>query len=330
LSRLDDMSATPSSNEARPILSVSGLRKSYSNQIALNGVDIEARSGGVVGLLGPNGAGKTTFASIVTGLVKPDSGSVLVDKVDALRHPHAVRPLIGFAPQTTGVYEVLTVKENLTLFGELAGIRGGKLRQRISEVLSALLLEELSSRRCQQLSGGEKRRVHTALALMAKPRLLLLDEPTVGADIATRTALLDVIKQLAGEGTAVLYSTHYLPEIESLDAFVVLLDHGNVIARGRVEELVTRHGTAALELRFDAPAPEIAIDGLPIVRQGESIRIVAPDTASVAVRVFEALGKDAQRLRSMDIVHPSLESVFLTLTGRRYEPEEERHSVNAP
>jgi ABC-2 type transport system ATP-binding protein len=172
--------------------------------------------------------------------------------------------------------------------------------------------------------------VHTALALMARPRLLLLDEPTVGADIASRTALLGVIKQLAGEASAVLYSTHYLPEIESLDAFVVLLDHGNVIARGRVDELVTRHGTAALELRFDAAAPEIAIEGLPIVRQGESIRIVAADTALVAVRVFEALGKDAQRLRSMDIIHPSLESVFLTLTGRRYEPEEERQGVNAP
>jgi ABC-2 type transport system ATP-binding protein len=114
--------------------------------IALNGVDVEARAGEVVGLLGRNGAGKTTFASIVTGLVNPDAGSVLVDNVDALRHAHTVRPVIGFAPQTTGVYEVLTVKENLTLFCELAGIRGAKLRQRISEVLSALLLEDLSSR----------------------------------------------------------------------------------------------------------------------------------------------------------------------------------------
>jgi ABC-2 type transport system ATP-binding protein len=254
----------------------------------------------------------------------------MVAGIDAVRHPHAVRPFIGFAPQTTGVYEVLTVKENLTFFGELAGIRGGKLRQRIADVLSALLLEGLSSRSCQQLSGGEKRRVHTALALMARPRLLLLDEPTVGADIPTRTALLDVIKQLAGEGTAVLYSTHYLPEIEALNAFVVLLDHGSVIARGHVDELVTDHGAAALELRFDGAAPEIAIDGLPVVRQGESIRIVTPDTALVAVRVFEALGKETQRLLTMDIIHPSLESVFLTLTGRRYEPEEEWQRVTAP
>ena len=169
--------------------------------------------------------------------------------------------------------------------------------------------------------------MHTALALMARPRLLLLDEPTVGADIATRTALLDLIKQLVGEGTAVLYSTHYLPEIETLGAFVVLLDHGSVIARGHVDELVTNHGTAALELRFDGAAPEIAIEGLPVVRQGESMRIVTPDAAFVAVRVFEALGKDAYRLRSMDIIHPSLESVFLTLTGRRYEPEEEGQRV---
>jgi len=324
------MLTIPYTSDRHPILSASGLRKSYSNQIALNGVDVEARAGEVVGLLGPNGAGKTTFASIVAGLVKPDGGSVLVEGVDALRHPHAVRPFIGFAPQTTGVYEVLTVKENLTFFGELAGIRAGKLRQRVADVQSALLLEGLSSRPCQQLSGGERRRVHTALALMARPRLLLLDEPTVGADIPTRTALLDVIKQLAGEGSAVLYSTHYLPELEILDAFVVLLDHGSVIARGRVEELVTRHGTAALELRFDGAAPEIAIEGLPVLHQGESLRIVTSEAACVAVKVFEALGQEAHRLRSMDIIHPSLESVFLTLTGRRYEPEEDRQRVTAP
>ncbi len=310
-----------------PILAVSGLEKSYGDKIALNGIDVEARPGQVVALLGPNGAGKTTFASIVAGLVKPDAGTVLVGGVDALRHPHSVRPLIGLAPQTTGVYEVLTVRENLTFFGELAGIRGATLRQRIDDVSASLLLEDLSSRPCQQLSGGEKRRVHMAVALMGRPRLLLLDEPTVGADILTRTALLEVVTQLAGEGTAVVYSTHYLPEIESLNAFVVLLDHGNVIAQGPVQELVARHGLAALELRFDGPVPDLSLEGLSITRQGELIRIVTPDLALAAARVFEVLGGDAQRLRSLDVIHPSLESVFLALTGRRYDPDEEDQRV---
>jgi ABC-2 type transport system ATP-binding protein len=297
--------------------------KSYGDQIALNGIHLEARPGQVVGLLGPNGAGKTTFASIVAGLVKPDAGTVLVGGIDALRHPHQVRPLIGFAPQTTGVYEVLTVRENLTFFGELAGLRGSTLRRRIADVATSLLLEDLTARPCQQLSGGEKRRVHMAIALMSRPRLLLLDEPTVGADILTRRALLDVVTQLTGEGTAVVYSTHYLPEIESLDAFVVLLDHGNVIAQGPVQELVARHGVAALELRFDGPFPDLSRTGLPLVQEDEVIRIVTPDLALAAARVFEVLGADAQRLSSLDVIHPSLDSVFLNLTGRRYDPDEE-------
>lgn len=311
------------SESCAPMLSVTGLRKSYGDRMALRGIDLEIRPGEVVGLLGPNGAGKTTFASIIAGLVRPDAGTVLVGGIDAVRHPYQVRPLTGFAPQTTGVYEVLTVEENLRFFGELAGVHGPALRQRIAEVGAALLLDDLRTRPCQQLSGGEKRRVHTAIALMGRPKLLLLDEPTVGADIPTRTALLDLVKTIAAEGTAVLYSTHYLPEIEALGAFVVLLDHGTVIARGRADELVAEHGVAALELRFDGDAPDISLAGFPVVREGELIRIVTPDLALAAARVFDTLGADAGRLRNLDVIHPSLEGVFLALTGRRYDPEEE-------
>jgi ABC-2 type transport system ATP-binding protein len=310
-----------------PMLRVAGLRKSYGDHVALNGVDLELLPGEVVGLLGPNGAGKTTLTSIVAGLVTPDVGTVLVGGIDALRHPERVRSLIGFAPQTTGVYEVLTVKENLRFFGELAGLRGARLRQRMADVTCALLLEDLSSRRCQQLSGGEKRRVHTAIALLGRPQLLLLDEPTVGADIPTRSALLDVVRQIAGEGTSVLYSTHYLPEIEALDAVVVLLDQGYVIARGHVAELVAHHGVSALELKFDGAVPDLCLEDLPVVREGELVRIVTPQLAHAAARVFEALGAETHRLRSLDVIHPSLDGVYLALTGRRYDPDEEEPSV---
>lgn len=313
-----------------PMLSLCGLHKSYGDQVALSGIDLEILPGEVVGLLGPNGAGKTTLASIVAGLVTPDSGTVMVAGIDAVRHPHQVRPFIGFAPQTTGVYEVLTVQENLTFFGELAGIRGPALRQRISEVAAALLLEELISRRCQQLSGGEKRRVHMAIALMGRPQLLLLDEPTVGADILTRSALLEVVRQLAGEGTSILYSTHYLPEIEALGAFVVLLDHGTVIAHGHVDELIAQYGVSALELSFDGSVPDFSIEGVPVVREGDVVRIVTADLALAAARVFEVLGGETRRLRSLDVIHPSLDGVYLALTGRRYDPEEGGQRVAAP
>jgi ABC-2 type transport system ATP-binding protein len=330
------MTKDRASSALAPMLSVTGLRKSYGEHIALRGVDLDIGPGQIVGLLGPNGAGKTTFASIVAGLVSPDAGTVVVGGIDALEQPYRARPLIGFAPQTTGVYEVLSVQENLAFFGELAGMHGTPLRQRIDQVAAAVLLDDLRGRPCQQLSGGEKRRVHTAIALMGRPKLLLLDEPTVGADIPTRSALLDLVKTIAAEGTAVLYSTHYLPEIESLDAVVVLLDHGTVIARGHVDELVARHGVAALELKFDGPAPDLSPIGFPSVRQGEMLRIVTPDLASAAARAFELLGPDAARLRNLDVIHPSLEGVYLALTGRRFDveehddnDEEERHVLPA-
>lgn len=310
------------------MLRVEGLHKRYGETVALTGADLSVGPGEIVGLLGPNGAGKTTLVSIVAGLRRPDAGSVRVGDVDVAAHPERAQPLIGLAPQETAVYLPLTARENLVVFGELAGIRGRTLSTRIDEVADALDLTPLLGRSASTLSGGEKRRLHTAMALLHRPPLVLLDEPTTGADVRTRAQLLAAVRRLADDGSAVVYSTHYLPEVEDLGASVAIIDRGRTIARGTVAEMVAAHGSTALELRFAGTAPAVALDGKValdgrVVRDGDVLRIVTDDPATAAAAALAALGPDAARLRSLDVVRPSLDRAFLALTGRRYRGDEE-------
>jgi ABC-type multidrug transport system ATPase subunit len=302
-------------------LAVEQVRKRYGTVEALAGVDLEVGAGEVVGLLGPNGAGKTTLVSVVTGLRRLDAGSVTVAGIDVGREPARARAAMGVAPQETGVYDVLTVRENLAFFGELCGLRRRAAAARVEALAESLLLGPLLDRTAGALSGGQRRRLHTAIALVGRPALLLLDEPTVGADVATRSALLDVVLDLAHEGCAVVYSTHYLPEVEALDASVAMLLAGKVIARGPVPELVAQYGVAVAELRFDGAAPECALEGVEVSRGDDVLRLTARDPAAAAAAVIARLGADAARLTGVDLLRPSLDSVFLALTGRRYGSE---------
>jgi ABC-2 type transport system ATP-binding protein len=302
-----------------PVLQVEGVRAAYGPVVALDGVTLEVAAGEIVGLLGANGAGKTTLVTVVAGLRRPDSGTVHVGGIDVATDARTARGLMGVAPQNTGVYEVLTVRQNLGFFGELCGLRGKDLAARIDALADALLLGPLLSRTAARLSGGEKRRLHTAIALVGHPPLLLLDEPTVGADIETRAALLDLVRAQADDGSAVVYSTHYLPEVDVLRASVAMLVHGRVIARGRIDDLVAQYGVSAAELRFDGPAPDCALEGATVTRDGNVLRVTAHDPAAALAAVIANLGDDTVRLRGVDLLRPSLDSVFLALTGRRYD-----------
>ena len=299
------------------MLGVRGLRKSYGDTVALAGVDLDVAPGEIVGLLGPNGAGKTTMVSIVAGLRRADGGSVTVNGIDALAKPAEARRCIGLAPQELGIYPLLTVRDNLLVFAELADLRGRTRDQRIDEIAEALELTEFMDRPARHLSGGEKRRLHTALALVHRPPLLLLDEPTTGVDVRTRARVLDVVRGLAEAGSAVCYSTHYLPEVEALGASVAIIDRGQVLVRGPIEELVRRHGECAVELTFDGAPPQLALE-LRSEARDQMLRIYTDEPATVAASVLTRLGADAERLRSIDLVYPSLEAVFLAVTGRRY------------
>jgi ABC-2 type transport system ATP-binding protein len=299
------------------VLEVHGLRKSYGHTVALDGIDVVVEPGTIVGLLGPNGAGKTSLVSIVAGLRRPDGGSVRVCDVDVAREPKRAQRLIGLAPQDTGVYPAITVRENLRLFAGLAGLRRRELRDRIDSVAYALSLDRLLDRRASDLSGGERRRLHTAIALLHRPRLLLLDEPTTGADVRTRHEILRLVRDLAGEGSAVVYSTHYLHEIEELDAHVEVIDRGRIVARGALSDLIERYGSSALQLTFEGPVPAAArVDGA--IVHDSSVRIPTTNPSRTAAELLPRLGAGAAALRGIEIVYPSLESVFLTVTGRRF------------
>jgi ABC-2 type transport system ATP-binding protein len=256
-------------------LALEGVVKRYGERVALDGVDLSVRAGEMLALLGPNGAGKSTLVGIACGLLSPDAGVVTVSG----------RPGVAF--QEIGIYPSLTVRENLWAFAEIHGVS----HRRAERLLGPFVLEALADRQAGRLSGGEQRRLHTALALVHRPRVVLLDEPTAGADAQTRAAILDAVRAVAREGTAVVYTTHYLPEVEALGADVALLETGRVIASGTIAELVERHARSVLEVVY--------ADGRVERRPGDSLH---------------GLGDEVMRA---EIIRPSLESAYLALTGRR-------------
>ena len=307
------------------VLQVEQVTKRYGDRVALDEVSLALRPGEVCGLLGPNGAGKTTLVSIISGLRSADSGSVHVAGIDVATGGRAAREAVGLAPQETAVYPTVSVRENLDVFTRLAGFAGPGLTRRIDEVAEAMELTHLIDRQARQLSGGERRRLHTAIALVHRPRVLLLDEPTTGVDIATRSRLLGAIAQLAAqEGCAVLYSTHYLPEVEELDASVAILDHGQILARGTLDELIAQHGSGLVELTFDGDPPSLDVKGAAV--DGSTVRIPSDRPAATAATLMAGLGAAAERLESVELGRPSLETVFIAITGRAYRSD--NHSTD--
>ncbi|MFG1646196.1 ABC transporter ATP-binding protein [Amycolatopsis sp. NPDC049252] len=216
------------------MLEATDLVKRYGETRALSGFTLRAEPGEVVGLVGHNGAGKSTFARLVAGLAAPDAGEVRI----AGRTPKAARALLGFAPQEPALYPSVTVAETLRLFGGLAGLRRRALTEAIDRIAEALLLTAFLHRRVGVLSGGQQRRTQAATAMLHRPRLLLLDEPTAGVDPQTRAALLAAVRAAAGDGAAVVYTTHYLPELAELGATLAVAKGGRVIARGTAADLL--------------------------------------------------------------------------------------------
>lgn len=267
------------------------LTKRYDEVQALAGFSLEVAAGEIVGLVGHNGAGKTTFVEMVSGLLRPDSGTVLIDG----RPPVQARSRIGISPQHIALYRPLTVREHLRLYGGLAGLRREALRDEIETLATALRLTDFLDRATGLLSGGQQRRAQAATALIHRPSLLLLDEPTAGADPETRQALLDVVKQRAGEGAAVVYTTHYLNELTELQATIAVASGGRVIARGSSAEL---------------------LDGLP----GE-VRVSAADgdvqvsTTDVTSTLLDLLQTVRRPVESVELHNPTLDDLYRSLAA---------------
>ena len=310
-------------DERAPALRIEALRKTYDGFVALDGVDLEVAAGEIVGLLGLNGAGKTTLVSIVAGLRRADAGQVHVTGIDVDRDPVDARRRLGLAPQETGVYPDVTVEDNLRVFGALAGLGRRQLLHRVDGVVDAFGLTPLMSRRVGELSGGQRRRVHTAAAVLHRPPLLLLDEPTVGADVGTRDALLDLVRELADEGAGVCYSTHYLPEVEALDASVAVLHRGRMLARGSISELIDAHATSAVELTFDGAPPPLSGARF----DGEVARIPTRQPARAAAETLAQLSSDARaKVRSIELTRDDLDSAYRSLIAGADERLADRHA----
>lgn len=295
------------------MLQVHDVRKAYGDVQALTGASLEVAAGNIVSLLGRNGAGKSTLLSIIAGLVRADHGSVVVDGIDVIAKPKQATGLVGIAPQHTGIYPPLSVRENLEFFGELAGLRSTERRSQANVTAERLGLTALLDRKAMKLSGGEARRLHTACALVHRPKVLMLDEPTVGADVTTRAQIIEAVRDLATEGAAILYTTHYLPEVEALDASIVVIDSGRVLTTGTRAELIAAHRTAGI--RFETSTP-LTTDLLVQLRATEvSANVYQVDGVTDLAAVFRQLTDAGVAVASIAALTPDLESVFTAITG---------------
>ncbi|MFP5363229.1 MAG: ATP-binding cassette domain-containing protein [Thermoleophilia bacterium] len=315
---------------------VRGLRKSFGEVRALDGVDLEAAPGTVLGLLGPNGAGKTTAVRVMATLLRPDAGEVFVAGLDAVREASALRERIGLAGQYAAIDENLTGLENLVMVGRLYGMSRAAARRRGRELLERFDLTGAAGRPAKTYSGGMRRRLDLGAALVAKPPILFLDEPTTGLDPRSRLDLWMTIEELVAEGTTVLLTTQYLDEADRLADTIAVIDHGRVIARGTPDELKDRVGGERLEARM--PTPERAqVAARALAPMGHEQPLVEGDTVTVGVRrrngvIVEAVRRLDQAGVEVDDVtlrRPTLDDVFLALTGRMAQAagEDEREQA---
>ena len=309
----------------------SGLTKHYGDVVALDGLDLSVPTGSVLGLLGPNGAGKTTAVSILTTLTAPDAGTARVAGVGVIKEPQRVRSLIGLSGQYAAVDEHLTAIENLEMIGCLYGMRRRVARKKANELIERFRLSEAANRPLKTFSGGMRRRIDLAGALLADPPVLFLDEPTTGLDPRSRGELWDVIRERVEAGTTVILTTQYLEEADQLAHEIVVIDHGRAIARGTSQELKRRTGGEHLDIHLaliaDLPRVEailrpFAIGAVRIDEQDALISI--PVTKGV-----EALGSvmaelSAQNVEIADIAlrRPTLDDVFMELTGHKTQEEQ--------
>jgi ABC-2 type transport system ATP-binding protein len=297
------------------MLVAADLRKRFNATPALQGFTMTVQRGEVCGLIGHNGAGKTTFARIIAGLTRPDAGRALVCDLDVIRERRRTRQRLGYAPQELALYPTATVRENLRLFGGLSGLRRAQLRREIDAVAEAMHLEPTLDHPVKDLSGGQQRRVQTASALIHRPDVLFLDEPTVGADPITRSAVLATVRERADDGAAICYTTHILAELEELDATIAVAARGRILARGARRDLLRRTPGTIL-LSFDGPVPQplaVASAGAPRVVQGDTLRIRAPQPSDVLAALMRDMPLLQAQLRTVELQQPSLDDLYRSL-----------------
>lgn len=309
------------------IVQVLNLTKRYAPEdvLAVDAVSFEIREGEIFSLLGPNGAGKTTTISMLSCLLEPTDGEALVAGHSVVREPLAVKHVIGVVPQEIALYDTLTGRQNLDFWGRMYDMAGRQLKQRIGEVLAVVGLTDRADDRVAAYSGGMKRRLNIAVGLLHRPRIMYMDEPTVGIDPQSRRNILDTIQELNREGMTILYTTHYMEEAQELSDRVGIMDHGRLIALGTQRELTQMVGeneTLRLHLAEGQAGGDLAAairqlpDTIEVSTTDGQVVAIVPEVEEALPQVIRKANELDVRIRRVDIEEPNLEAVFLHLTGR--------------
>jgi ABC-2 type transport system ATP-binding protein len=304
-------------------IQVCDLYKRFDQLDAVQGISFDVQAGEIFSLLGPNGAGKSTTISMLACLLEPTQGDALVLGHSVEREPMAVKRSIGVVPQEIALYQDLSARENLTFWAKMYGLRGAELARRVDEVLEIIGLVDRQKGRVENYSGGMKRRLNIGIALLHRPDVLILDEPTVGIDPQSRRNILDSVQEFNHAGMTVLYTTHYMEEAQELSDHIAIMDRGEIIAYGTHDELVKIVGELdRVELALNAPAAGITdawrnLEGVEQVTIDDgTVTLLADDSNRVLPSLFESANRNDMRITSVDIQEPNLEAVFLHLTGR--------------
>ena len=297
-------------------LEVKNLVKKFGSKSALEDVSFTVKEGSCFGLLGPNGAGKSTTMKIITGIINADNGQVSMFGQDLRKSTEQIRQQIGYVPQEITLYEKISAFNNLVFFGEMYGVKGKKLKERISVVLEQVGLNERANDPIHTYSGGMKRRINIAAALLHDPKLVILDEPTVGIDPQSRNHIFEIIRSLRSDGVTIMYSTHYMEEVEALCDDIAIIDNGKVIVQGDLNELLQLYATKAIyvELENGHQPPNF-----PEIKKKSDYKkgwlLETEDVLSSMEKIVHTFNAEGTVVKALEIMKPSLESVFLSLTG---------------
>lgn len=301
------------------------LQKKFKDKVAVDGVNLYMEKGESVGLLGPNGAGKSTTISMISSLIKPTAGDVRLHGESVVKNPNLIRTVLGVVPQEIALYEELTAYENLKFFGRIYSLRGKKLEEAIQRVLGLVGLKDRQKDLVKTYSGGMKRRINIAVALLHEPEILIMDEPTVGIDPQSRSYILEMVRQLNREkGITVLYTSHYMEEVERLCDRVYIMDHGQVIASGTKDELksiLSNEETILIEI--NQPSPEL-YDAIQedkriqkITKTENGFKLIVSKGNNILASIFHTAEQYSVQIINANVQTPTLEDVFLHLTGRK-------------
>jgi ABC-2 type transport system ATP-binding protein len=305
------------------MIEVERLRKSFGSLVAVDDVSFTVREGEIFGLLGPNGAGKTTSINMICGVLKPDGGRVLIGGKDIWLESKAVKRHLGVVPQEIAVYEDLSARDNLNFWASLYGLSGAELRSRVNEALTLVGLSDRACDRVKGFSGGMKRRLNLCMGLLHQPKVLLLDEPTVGIDPQARLNILDVVRRVATAGTTVLYTTHYMDEAQELCDRIAIIDHGKILTVGTLEELTRLAGEAEV-LRLTGPFDDPSardrlndLEGVRVLKADGRLAVLSVDSDGPGLlSVLPTILAADLGVEDVSIQQPNLQSVFISLTGK--------------